>query len=124
MSNINNSIIIKYKEEKKDGDIKYYYHMTQKTAEAIKIMSERLNLKIEKDSFLREIHQDNNIKNYGNEERIVYSFTKKKEEKTLSEFVDYLKEKNNKNYVGLNKSYIEKIIEDNEEICRKIIIKL
>ena len=38
--------------------------------------------------------------------------------------MDYLKEKNNKNYVGLNKSYIEKIIEDNEEICRKIIIKL
>ena len=124
MSNINDSIIIKYKEEKKDGDIKYYYHMTQKTAEAIKIMSERLNLKIEKDSLKREEYEDNNIKNYGNEERIVYSFTKKKEEKTLSEFVDYLKEKNNKNYVGLNKSYIEKIIEDNEEICRKIIIKL
>ena len=124
MSNINDSIIIKYKEEKKDGDIKYYYHMTEETAKEIEFAIKKLNLKIEKDSFLREIHQDNNIKNYGNEERIVYSFTKKKEEKTLSEFVDYLKEKNNKNYVGLNKSYIEKIIEDNEEICRKIIIKL
>jgi hypothetical protein len=81
MSNINDSLIIKYKEEKKDGDIKYYYHMTQKTAEAIKIMSERLNLKIEKDSLKREEYEDNNIKNYGNEERIVYSFTKKKKKK-------------------------------------------
>lgn len=124
MSNINNSIIIKYKEEKKDGDIKYYYHMTEETAKEIEFAIKKLNLKIEKDSFLREIHQDNNIKNYGNQKRIVYSFTKKKEEKTLSEFVDYLKEKNNKNKVGLNKSYIVKIIEDNEEICRKIIIKL
>ena len=89
MSNINNSIIIKYKEEKKDGDIKYYYHMTEETAKEIEFAIKKLNLKIEKDSFLREIHQDNNIKNYGNQKRIVYSFTKKKEEKTLSEFVDY-----------------------------------
>ncbi len=121
MSNSNNSIIIKYKEENKDGDIKYYYHMSEQTAKEIGDINEKLNLKNEKDSFEREKNEDKNIENYG--KRIVYSFTKKKEEKTLSEFVNDLKENNN-NKVNLRKSNIVKIIESNEEICRKIIIKL
>jgi hypothetical protein len=79
MSNSNNSIIIKYKEENKDGDIKYYYHMTAETAKKIEYIIEKLNLKIEKDSYKREKNEDNNIENYG--ERIVYSFTKKKKKK-------------------------------------------